>query len=366
MNSADAFWWTSKLPKKKKLYNIPRMKFTAEQIAEAIGGILDGNADVVVNKLSKIEEGTDGSVSFLGNPKYTPYIYTTKASVVIVPVDFKPEHPITATLIRSEDPYSAFARILAFYQAQKPRRIGISEKASVSPDATIGDDVYIGDFAVVEANAIIGDNSMIYPNTTVATGVNIGKNTILYSGVRVQDDCVVGNHCIIHSGVIIGADGFGFAPQTDNHYEKVAQIGNVIIEDNVEIGANTTIDKATMGSTIIRKGVKLDNLIQVAHNVVIGENTVVAAQTGIAGSTKIGKNCMIAGQVGIIGHLTIGDNVIIAAQSGVGNNVPDNAVIFGSPAVDAKAHKKILIHTRNLDKHIKRIDALEEKTKNCK
>lgn len=340
------------------------MKFTAEQIAEAIGGKLEGDPDAIVSALSKIEEGTPGSISFLGNPKYTPYLYTTKASVVIVSTAFRPDKPVEATLVRVDDPYSAFAQLLTFYQEQKPRRIGISRNASVSPDAMIGDDVYIGDFAVVEAGATIGDNAMIYANTTVETGASVGKNSVVYSGVQIKEDCVVGQHCIIHSGVVIGADGFGFAPQSDKHYEKVAQIGNVIIEDYVEIGANTTIDRATMGSTILRKGVKLDNLIQIAHNVVIGENTVIAAQTGISGSAKIGKNCMIAGQVGIVGHITIGDNVVIAAQSGVGNNVPDNAIIFGSPAIDANKHKKILIHTRNLDKHVKRIDNLEEKLKN--
>ncbi|MDR0364735.1 MAG: UDP-3-O-(3-hydroxymyristoyl)glucosamine N-acyltransferase [Bacteroidales bacterium] len=340
------------------------MKFTAEQIAEAIGGKIEGDPEVIIDKLSKIEEGTPGSISFLGNPKYTHYIYTTKASVVIVPTAFMPGNPVSTTLLRVDDPYSAFSKILAFYQAQKPRRNGISQKASVSPDATIGENVYIGDFAVIEANVTIGDNAMIYPNSTVETGANIGQNTIIYSGVQIKEDSMVGNHCIIHSGVVIGADGFGFAPQSDKHYEKVAQIGNVIIEDYVEIGANTTIDKATMGSTIIRKGVKLDNLIQIGHNVVIGENTVIAAQTGVSGSTKIGKNCMIAGQVGIVGHITIGDNAVIAAQSGVGNSVPDNAIIFGSPAIDANKHKKVLIHMRNLDKHVKRIDILEEKLKN--
>jgi UDP-3-O-[3-hydroxymyristoyl] glucosamine N-acyltransferase len=252
-------------------------------------------------------------------------------------------------------------KILSVYQSQKPRRTGISAQAFIAPDALIGENVYIGEFALIEDGVTIGDNTAIYPHTVVGAGSNIGRNTTIHYGVKVYEDTVIGNHCIIHAGAVIGADGFGFALQADSHYEKIEQTGNVVIEDNVEIGANTTIDKATMGSTIIRKGAKLDNLIQIAHNVVIGENTVIVAQTGIAGSTKVGKNCIIGGQVGIIDHLTIGDNVKIAAQSGIGKDVADNMMMFGAPAVDALSHKKMIIHTRNLDKYVKKIDAIEKK-----
>ena len=339
------------------------MNFTAEQIAAAIDGTIEGNPQAAVSKLSKIEEGGEGAIAFLADMKFAPFLYTAPAAVTIVNQDFKPEQTLATTLIRVDDPRAAFVKILVLYQSLKPRRTGISERAFVASDAVIGENVYIGDFAVIEPGVTIGDYAVIYPHTVVGAGSSIGRHTTIYYGVKIYEDTMIGNHCIIHAGVVIGADGFGFTPQEDRRREKIPQTGNVVIEDHVEIGANTTIDRATMGSTIIRKGAKLDNLIQIAHNVGIGENTVIVAQTGVAGSTKIGKNCIIGGQVGIIDHLTIGDNVKIAAQSGIGNDVADNKLMFGAPAVDAFTHKKIIIHTRNLDKHIKRIDALEEKIK---
>ncbi|MDD3744706.1 MAG: UDP-3-O-(3-hydroxymyristoyl)glucosamine N-acyltransferase, partial [Lentimicrobiaceae bacterium] len=301
------------------------MKFTAQQIAELINGTIEGNPQEEVSRLSKIEQGEPGSLSFLGNPKYTHYIYSTKASVLIVNKDFKPEHSLTPTLIRVENAYTAFATLLEHYSKLTQEKKGISSHASIASSASIGEDCYIGDFVSVGENVTIGDRAKIHAGCVLGDNVQIGSDTILYSGVKIYHYCEVGNFCTVHAGVVIGGDGFGFAPQDDQHYEKVAQIGNVIIKDKVEIGANTTIDRATLGSTIIHKGVKLDNLIQIAHNVEIGENTVIAAQTGIAGSTRVGKNCMIGGQVGLTGHLIIGNNVKIAAQSGVSTNVADRS-----------------------------------------
>jgi UDP-3-O-[3-hydroxymyristoyl] glucosamine N-acyltransferase len=263
-----------------------------------------------------------------------------------------------------DDPYLAFAGLLDFYNKSKYDKKGVSPLASVADTAKIGKEVYIGDFVHIGEYAEIGDNAKIYPNSMVGDQTKIGANTKIFSGVNIYHECVVGNNCTLHSGVVVGSDGFGFAPQENSNYQKIAQIGNVVIEDDVEIGSNTTIDRATLGSTVIRKGVKLDNLIQIAHNVEIGENTVIAAQVGISGSTKIGKNCLIAGQVGIIGHIKIGDNVKIAAQSGVSSNIKDNAVIFGSPAFDAGKYRKAYVHFRNLQKIVDRIDALEKQMKN--
>ncbi len=273
-----------------------------------------------------------GSLSFLSNPQYTPYIYNTAASIVIVNKDFVPEQEITSTLIKVDDAYGAFARLLDYYNTVKNNKVGIENPSHIADSAQVGDDVYVGAFAYIGERVKIGSNVKIYPHAYVGDDVTIGDNTTLFSGVKVYAECVIGSDVTIHSGSIIGGDGFGFAPNSENSFNKVAQIGNVIIEDHVEIGSSTTIDRATLGSTIIRKGVKLDNLIQIAHNVEIGENTVIAAQSGVAGSTKIGKNCMIGGQVGIIGHLKIGDNVKIAAQSGIGKNIKDGEVVQGSPA----------------------------------
>jgi len=337
------------------------MTFTAKDIAALLQGKVEGDENIRVDKLSKIEEGTAGSLSFLANPKYTSFIYNSDASIVIVGEDFQPEKPLKPTLIRVKDAYNAFATLLDYYNRIKQNKTGISDKAAIASTATVGKDVYIGEFAVIGENAQIGDGTKIYPQTYIGDNTKVGNNTLIFAGVKVYSDNQIGDNCVIHSGVVIGADGFGFAPQSDNNYRKVAQIGNVIIEDNVEIGANTTIDRATLGSTIIRKGVKLDNLIQIAHNVEVGENTVMAAQSGIAGSTKVGKNCMIAAQVGIVGHLKVGDNVKIAGQSGVSNNVPDNAVIFGSPAFDASEYRRSYVHFRNFPKIVGRIDNLEKK-----
>lgn len=337
------------------------MTFTAKQIAELLKGTIAGNEDVTVNRLSKIEEGEQGSLSFLANPKYTHYIYNTQASIVIVDEGFVPEKAISATLIKVKNAYMAFAELLEFYNKVKLDKKGVSEKAWIAESATLGKDVYIGHFAFIGENVRIGDNVKIYPQVYVGDNVKIGDNTTLFAGVKIYSDIEIGRDCTLHAGVVIGADGFGFAPQEDNNYKKIAQIGNVIIEDNVEIGANTTIDRATLGSTIIRRGVKLDNLIQVAHNVEIGENTVIAAQTGISGSVKIGKNCMIAGQVGFNGHINIGNNVKIAAQSGIPNNVKDDSILFGSPAFDATKYKKAYVHFRNLQKIVDRIDDLEKR-----
>jgi len=340
------------------------MEFTARQIAEIINGTVEGNPEITVSKLSKIEDGEKGSLSFLANPKYSSFIYSTNASIIIVSDDFVPENKITNTLIRVKDPYSAFAQLLEVYNQIKAKKPGVSEKAHISEGAVIGESAYIGEFACIGKGVKLGNGAKIYPFAYLGDNVIIGDNCTIYPGVKVYDDCIIGNDCTLHGGVIIGSDGFGFAPQDDKNFTKVPQTGNVILEDNVEIGSNTTIDRATLGSTIIRKGVKLDNLIQVAHNVEIGENTVIAAQSGISGSTKIGRNCMIGGQVGIIGHLTIADNVMIAAQSGIGSSIKEEGkIVQGSPSFDIKDYRKSYIHFRNLNKLVARIEELEKRLK---
>jgi len=335
------------------------MEFSARQITDVLAGSVEGNPEVKISRLAKIEDAEAGSLSFLANPKYTPFIYTTRASIVIVNEDFVPEHPVNATLIRVKDAYSAFARLLELYNQIKNEKKGVSSLAFISPSAKIGQDVYIGEYAFVGENAVIGDKAKIFPQVYLGDNVQIGEETIIYPGVIIYSDNRIGKHCTLHGGVVIGADGFGFAPQQDKNYKKVAQIGNVVIEDNVEIGSNTTIDRATLGSTIIRKGAKLDNLIQVAHNVEIGENTVIAAQTGISGSTKVGRNCMIAGQVGMAGHLTIGDDVKIGAQAGVSGSIKDGAILLGSPAIDISTFRRAIIHFKNLPEIVKRLDEIE-------
>ncbi len=305
------------------------MEFTAEQIAGILEGTVVGDPNAQVSKLAKIEEGTEGSLTFLANPKYKPYIYTTKASITIVNTDFEPEETLETTLIKVDDAYGAFTKLLEYYNQIKLNKSGIEQPSFVSDSAKIGDNIYIGAFTYVGDNVSIGHNVKIFPNSYIGDNVVIGDNTIVFSGGKIYSDCVVGTNCVINSGAIIGADGFGFKPNENGEYSKVPQIGNVIIEDFVDIGAGTTIDRATLGSTIIRRGVKLDNQIQIAHNVEIGKNTVIAAQAGIAGSTKIGENCQIGGQVGIVGHITIGNNVKIQAQSGIGRHVKDNEVLQG-------------------------------------
>jgi UDP-3-O-[3-hydroxymyristoyl] glucosamine N-acyltransferase len=337
------------------------MEFSASQIAAVIEGTVEGDPEVRISRLSKIEEGEPGTLSFLANPKYTSFIYTTRASVVIVNRDFSPDQPIASTLIRVDDAYTAFARLLELYNQIKNEKKGVSSLAFIAKSAVIGKDAYIGEFAYVGENVVVGDHTRIFPQVFLGDNVKVGSNTTIFAGVVIYSDNIIGNGCTIHGGVVIGADGFGFAPQQDKNYKKVAQIGNVIIEDNVEIGSNTTIDRATLGSTIIRKGVKLDNLIQVAHNVEIGENTVIAAQTGISGSTKIGRNCMIAGQVGFVGHLNIGDDVKIGAQSGVSGNLKDGSIVMGSPAIDISNHRRALVHFKNLPEIVRRLDQLEKR-----
>lgn len=312
------------------------ISFTAEQIATVLNGTIEGDSSVVVNNFSKIEEGKPGTLTFLANPKYTHYIYTTKASIVLVNNDFKAEHPIKATLIRCFNAYAALAILLDLIEKSKPQKSGIEQMSHIASSAKLGENIYIGSFAYIADNVKIGDNSKIYPQVYIGENVEIGTNTTIYPGVKIYSGCKVGSNCIIHAGTVIGSDGFGFAPQDDGTYKKIPQLGIVIVEDDVEIGANTTIDRAVMDATIVRKGVKLDNLIQVAHNVEIGENTVMAAQVGISGSTKVGKRCMIGGQVGLGGHISIGDNVNIGAQSGIISNIKPDAKIIGSPAIPVK------------------------------
>ena len=337
------------------------MKFTVTQIATMLGGTIQGKADDQVWKLCKIEEGEPGGLSFLANSKYTNYIYETRATAVIVSKSFEPERPVTATMIRVDDPYLAFANLLKKYNELQLDKHGVDSLAYISPSASVGEDCYIGPFAFIGENVKIGKGTKIYPHTYVGDNSIVGDDTTLFAGVRVYQNIVIGARCIIHSGAVIGADGFGFAPTSDGSYQKIDQIGNVVIEDDVEIGANTTIDRATLGSTVIHRGVKLDNLCQIAHNVVVGQNTVMASQSAVAGSSKIGSQCVIAGQVGIVGHIEIGNNVTIAAQSGVTRNFPDGVTILGTPATDAAKQRKTYIYQRHLDELFKRVDDLEKK-----
>ncbi|MCL2414560.1 MAG: UDP-3-O-(3-hydroxymyristoyl)glucosamine N-acyltransferase [Bacteroidales bacterium] len=339
------------------------MEFSITQIAELLGGKIEGNTDTKVYKLCKIEEGETGGLSFLANPQYTPHIYDTEATAVIINSDFVLEKPVKTTLIRVENAYQAFAKLLEMYNQVKQNKVGISEKSSIHESVKIGENCYIGDFAVIGENVQIGNNVKIYPQVYIGDNAKIGNNTTIFAGVKIYSDTVIGKDVVIHAGSVIGADGFGFAP-VDSSYKKVVQIGNVIIEDHVDIGANTCIDRATLGSTIIKKGVKLDNLIQIAHNVVVDENTVMASQVGISGSTKIGKNCMFGGQVGIAGHAAIADGVKLAAQSGVPSSIKEeNAIYFGSPAIDASVYRRSALHFKNFDKIVKRLNDLEAKLK---
>lgn len=334
------------------------MEFTAKQISELLNGKTEGNPDVKVNKLSKIEEGEAGSVSFLANPKYTQYIYSTKASVVIVNKDFVPTAAISSTLVRVDSAENAFAMLLEKYNQVKQNKTGISKQSFISESAKVGSNVYVGEFAVLGENARIGNNVKIYPQVYIGDNVVVGDNTALFSGVKIYSDNVVGKNCIIHSGTVIGSDGFRFALEAQ---KKIPQIGNVVIEDDVEIGANCTIDRATLGSTILRKGVKFDNLIHIAHNVEIGANTYVAANCVVAGSTKIGSNCMFSGQVGVVGHLSIADNTILAAQAGVSKSITQKGNAYlGSPAFEINKYRKAYIHFRNLDSIVERIEKLEK------
>ena len=337
------------------------MKFTAEQIAGILDGVVVGNPNAEVSTLAKIEEGIEGSLTFLSNPKYVNYIYNTKATITIVNATFEPEYEIKTTLIKVEDAYQAFSKLLEYYNQVKLMKSGIEQPSVISEGVVYGENLYLGSFGYIGKNVVLGNNVKIYPSTFIGDNVVIGDDCVFFSGVRIYSETIIGNRCNIHSGAIIGSDGFGFAPSENGTFSKIPQIGNVIIEDNVDIGACTTIDRATMGSTIIRKGVKLDNQIQIAHNVEIGENTVIAAQTGIAGSTKIGKNCMIGGQVGFAGHIVIGDNVRVQAQSGVGKNVKDGEIVQGSPSFNYSDWNKSYVHFRNLPKIVAEVDDLKKK-----
>jgi UDP-3-O-[3-hydroxymyristoyl] glucosamine N-acyltransferase len=335
------------------------MEFTANQIASFVRGTVEGDGDVKVCTFAKIEEGTPGALTFLANPKYTHFVYNTKASVVLISKDFVAEQPISATLIRVDNPYETLAelmRIVATATANLP--VGVELPSFISDGVKLTDDVYVGAFAYIGKNANIGKGVKIFPQVYVGDNVEIGEGSILYPGCKIYHGCKIGKNCIIHAGVVIGADGFGFAPDKDGHYHKIPQLGIVVIEDNVEIGANTTIDRSTMSVTRVGSGTKLDNLIQVAHNAEIGNDTVIAAQAGIAGSTKIGSNCAIGGQVGFAGHIHVGNNVTIGAQSGVPNNVADGKRIMGYPAVDAGEFARSVAYMRRLPKLFAQVDEL--------
>lgn len=337
------------------------MKFTAKQISDILEGEIEGNPNEEVFKLSKIEEGEKGSLTFLSNPKYTSFLYTTEASVAIVNKSFIPEKEISTTLIKVDDSYKAFSTLLEYYNQVKLNKSGSEDPHFISESAIIGNGGYIGAFSYIGNNVTIGNNVKIYPNVFVGDNVSIGNNTTLFAGAKIYSESIIGENCTLHSGVVIGCDGFGFVPDEKGEYKSVPQTGNVVIEDNVDIGASTTIDRATLGSTIIRKGVKLDNQIQIAHNVEVGKNTVIAAQTGVAGSTKIGKNCMIGGQVGFAGHIIIGDNVRVQAQSGVGRNLKDGSVVQGSPSFNYSDWNKSYVHFKNLSKLVEKVNELEKK-----
>ncbi len=343
-----------------------KMKLTTEQLAALVHGTIEGDAKAYITNYSKIEEATEGCLTFLANPKYTHFIYTTKATAVLVRKDFEAEQPITTTLIRVDDPYETLAFLLNMVSGQAPAKKGIEQPSFISEGVELTDDVYVGAFAYIGKGVTVGKNVKIYPQVYVGDNVTLGDDVILYPGVKIYHGCKIGNRCIIQAGTVIGGDGFGFAPKEDGTYEKIAQIGIVILEDDVEIGANTTIDRATMGATIIKKGAKLDNLIQVAHNVEIGESTVMAAQVGVAGSTKIGKHNMVGGQVGFAGHITIGDNNGFGAQSGIPNNVGDNNRILGYPGINALEFARQQVYLKRLPdmaKDIKNLKKIIEDTK---
>lgn len=335
------------------------MEFTAEMIAGLLGGEIVGSKDAKVHTVSSIEEGTEGSLAYLTNLKYEPFLYTTGASIVLVDNTFTPSKPVGATLIKVQDAAACVLRLLEMYNAAKPRRTGISERAAIADAARIGADCYVGDFTVVEQGAQIGDRCQIYPQVYIGNDVQIGAGTILYPGVKVYEGCRIGRNCILHAGAVIGADGFGFAPNAAGGFDKIPQLGNVVIEDDVEIGANTCIDRAKTDSTVIRRGVKLDNLIQIGHNVQVGENTVSSAQTGIAGTSKVGSNCFLAGQVGIADHVTVGNRVTIGSKTGVDKNIPDGEVRMGYPALPGLRFHRASAVYKNLPELAKRVDALE-------
>ena len=341
------------------------MEFSAKQIAQIIDGIVEGDENILVSNLSKIEEGTIGTLSFLANPAYTNYIYSTNASIVIVNKSFVLENPVksSCTLIRVENAYESFAKLLELYNQINTEKEGVEQPSFVSSNAKIGENCYVGAFAYIGQNVSIGNHVKIYPHVYIGDNCKIGNNTTLFSGVKIYHDCLIGNNCTIHASTVVGSDGFGFAPNNEGHvFTKVPQIGNVIIEDDVEIGSNSSIDRATLGSTILRKGVKLDNLVQIAHNVEIGENTVIAGLSGIAGSTKVGKNCMIGAQVGVAGHLRIANGVKIAGQSGIGSNIDkEGEILQGSPAFNIGEFKRSYVLFRGLPKLNDKVSDLTKK-----
>jgi UDP-3-O-[3-hydroxymyristoyl] glucosamine N-acyltransferase len=343
------------------------MEFNAATIAGFLKGEIEGDPEIKVNTIAKIEEGHEGALSFLANPKYEHYLYTTKSSIVLVNKNFVPSSRVDATLIRVENAYEAFASLLLLVDQARPRKKGIHPAAIIEPTAKIGSDVYIGPYAYIGENCFIGDECSVYPHVYIGDNTRLGKSCIINPGVTIYHDCLIGEGCIVHAGSVIGSDGFGFAPQSDSEFMKIPQLGNVILEDHVEIGANTTIDRATMGSTIIRKGVKLDNLIQVGHNVEIGENTVIAAQTGISGSTKVGKNCMFGGQVGLVGHIKIANGTKIGAQAGIlGEVKEENTVIIGSPAIELKQFLKSSVIFKKLPELKAKVDTLVKEMESLK
>jgi UDP-3-O-[3-hydroxymyristoyl] glucosamine N-acyltransferase len=343
------------------------MEFDAATIAGFLKGEVDGDPNVRVNTIAKIEEGHPGALSFLANPKYEHYIYATKSSIVLVNRSFSPSSKVESTLIRVENAYEAFASLLRLVDQARPRKKGIHATAVIEPTATIGSDVYIGPYAYIGEKCHVGDGTSIYPHVYIGDNATVGNNSILYHRVTVYHECVIGNNCIIHAGTVVGSDGFGFAPQSDNEFMKIPQLGNVVIEDDVEIGANVTIDRSTMGSTFIRRGVKLDNLIQVAHNVEIGENTVMAALTGISGSTKVGKNCMFGGQVGLAGHIKIANGTRIGAQAGVISDIKEeNTSVIGSPIMDVKQFLRASVVFRSLPEMKSKLTSLEKAVDNLK
>lgn len=343
------------------------MEFSAQQIADFLKGKVFGNPDVKVNNISKIEEGKPGTLTFLSNPKYTPYIYTTEASIVLVNNDFEPEAEVKATLIKVENSYNALASLLNLVEQSKPQKKGIDSLAFVSSSAKLGDFAYVGAFAFIGENVTVGDGAKIYPHAFIGDNVKIGDNVTIYSGARIYQECIIGNNCVIHSGAVVGADGFGFAPDENGNYHKIPQIGNVIIEDDVEIGANTCIDRATMGSTLVKKGAKIDNLIMIAHNVEVGKNTVLAAQVGIAGSTKIGENCMFGGQVGISGHIHIANGTKLGAQAGVNSSIKEpNQTLQGAPAMPYMQFMKSSAIIRKLPELQKTVSELQKEIEELK
>ena len=342
------------------------MEFKARQIAELIGGRVEGNEDAAVCTFAKIEEGREGAISFLSNPKYTHYIYETKSTIVLVNEDLELEHPVSTTLIRVKNAYEAVARLLQLYESMKPKKKGIDPTAIIAASAKVGQDVYIGAYALIGEGTVVGDGTQIYRHVVIGDGVQMGKGCLIYPNVTIYQGCQVGNNVTIHAGSVIGADGFGFAPNQEG-YDKIPQIGIVIIEDNVEIGANTCIDRSTMGQTIIHKGVKLDNLIQVAHNCEIGENTVMSAQVGMAGSTKIGAWCMVGGQAGFAGHIAVADKTFVGAQCGViGNTKGNGEQLIGSPAMDPKVYFKGMAILRRLPDMYKEVNALRKEIEELK